>query len=62
MPLQKTTAVTLPLFHKEGEPFKHFSTTVPIGRDGKVAKREGKPENLSKHAGLFPGLEIEAET
>jgi hypothetical protein len=32
-----------------------------MGRDGKVAKRAGKPENLSKHAGLFPGLEIEAE-
>jgi len=26
-----------------------------------VAKRAGKPENLSRHAGLFPGLEIEAE-
>jgi hypothetical protein len=60
-PLQKTAAVTLPFFHEKGEPFEHFSTTVPISRDGKVAKKAGEPENLSKHAGVFPGLEIDAK-
>ena len=28
---------------------------------GRRARGSGKPENLSKHADLFPGLEIEAQ-
>ena len=39
-------AVTLSFSSKKREPFWHLYTTVPINRDGKVAKRAGESEDL----------------